>query len=151
MRLSGLELRPECGRPNSSGTNRNEGTEFVTLPTDATEVELAAFLRTWPLVSTHGGDAAVADVLAQYPPSRFPPSRFASSAWWRASGIFTDSCMTCAARRSAAWLSRANRSSAVYLYHLEHKLELTAAVELDQKKPLGVFHGERPDDALMTP
>eukprot|EP00756_Hemistasia_phaeocysticola_P005775 Hpha_TRINITY_DN13493_c0_g2::TRINITY_DN13493_c0_g2_i1::g.131173::m.131173 len=123
------------------GTNKNEGTNFVDLHTDANVSDLDAYVEGHYL--TQKGRAVVAEIEAAYPPSTFNKTLFATAAWWAGAEMEGDSQFTCAARRSARFLStlRGPDAAAVFVYFFTHKLAVVPLVEAVEKKPFGVFHG----------
>ena len=129
------------GVPVLLGTNRNEGTAFVELPTDANASQLRDSCEKLPVggSGTPAGAAGATKILAHYNTSDFSKSRYATAAWWAGAELVGDAMMACAARRSARLLAAAE--SPAFLYQFARKLVVTDAIEAAQKKPLGVFHG----------
>ena len=76
---------------------------FASLPLDANATDFAAYVE----ANAPGLGAAVA---RQYPVSAYKKTTYASAAWWAATHFLGDSQMSCPARRTARWISRAHAS-----------------------------------------
>lgn len=130
------------------GSNRDEGSAlFGDLPVDANATVLKQVLTNLFASDPHTAGSAFVDSLLKdiYPPSRFAAHDHASAEWWAGIRSFGDLAMSCAARRTARWVSnttlRGTSASSAFLYFFTRKLHATSLVEAVQKKPLGVFHG----------
>ena len=130
------------------GTNRNEGTEFVSgLDQDGTDEDYLQWI-----LHTFGEDTN--ETLAKLIYDTYPSASY-KSPWWAASFVITDSIMECPARRTAKWLLK--HTSDVFLYYFTREIE---AVKLF-KPTLGVFHASElifvwdvisyPEDGINIP
>ena len=105
------------------GTNRDEGTEFVS----ERHVPDEAGYKAWAL--SKFGDDLAPKVMAMYPSSNY------NNSWQAAVQAFGDEAMSCPARETARLMSEAGIDA--YLYFLTHELKLISLFD----KKLGVFHG----------
>eukprot|EP01129_Flabellula_baltica_P010487 TRINITY_DN4438_c0_g1_i1.p1 TRINITY_DN4438_c0_g1~~TRINITY_DN4438_c0_g1_i1.p1 ORF type:complete len:564 (-),score=93.61 TRINITY_DN4438_c0_g1_i1:2-1669(-) len=71
----------------------------------------------------------------EYPPSDYKNTSEYSSSWEALTYIVTDGYMSCAARRSARWLT--NGGQPIYLYHFTHVIDVIKYF----RPSYGVFHG----------
>jgi len=115
------------------GTNRNEGTTFTHIQKEnATQAQYLAYIQK-QFSST---PALAAEIAAEYRPADFQRSTYADGSWWAASAIAGDFAMSCAARRSARYLTLAGAH--VWLYFFDEKLLLVRPSR--QTCLLGISH-----------
>ena len=128
-------------------SRRDEGTIlFDNFPPTANATTLHARLaKLFATDPRHSQPGFVNETLAIYPPANFTDHDHASRYWWAGVRLFGDLAMSCAARRTARWVSnitlRAADAADAYLYFLKRKLRVTALAEEVSSVPYGVFHG----------
>jgi carboxylesterase type B len=143
------------GVPVLLGTNADEGTEFVG---HLNKKANASDVKAWAMNEFRGlSEATVDQILAQYPCSAYEKeaNKKSSDCWWAATHLLGDAEMSCAARRSARWISGlqnsldgenasaklgASATPGVFLYFLKYKLSAIDAIEI-KGDPMGVCHG----------
>lgn len=99
------------------GTNMDEGTLFVKASHDLNVTGMYEF------VSELFGEETGSLVMQQYPLSNYSKDHPENTAWWALTHVFGDSQMSCPARQTARWLSKAT-GHPVYLYFFDHILEI---------------------------
>jgi len=123
------------------GTNRDEGTTFTSIGLEENQTGFNEWVGR-EFGSLPGVNASVRDQIIQhYPCSEFVASKYGSACYNASSQAVGDYAMTCPARRAARWLSAPGGSPGVFLYYFRKELSLVPAIEWEQKKPMGVFHG----------
>lgn len=94
------------------GTNRDEGTIFLKIPTDINATGFSGY------VLEQFGEDLGSKVLELYPLSNY------TSPWFAASAIFADSLMQCPSRRAAYWLLNLDIPIPAYRYYFTHEIEM---------------------------
>ena len=118
----------------------NEGSAFSSLSAKASEADY----QTWTqqIFNRYHKPNLAAQVLQKYPASNFAETKYGTAAFWASAAAVGDYAMSCAARRTARWITGSGEGTPpVYLYFFKHKLSMVGLVEAVSKKPLGVFHG----------
>lgn len=125
------------------GTNKDEGALLAGIHGDASQADYESWLsKTFDRINTTSKKDLAQMVGTLYPCSKFNETRYGSSCFWAGSSAFGDYAMTCAATRSARLIrDTSNNTQDVFLYFFRRKLKAVDAVEIEQRKPFGVFHG----------
>ena len=96
------------------GSNRDEGTMFVDLPTNASLEELNAY---WSAVFSAPVVAKLSEI---YLPQQYPAAEGVSQAYWAGVRSMGDTSFSCPANYASQKLLEAGRRSPTFLYFFEH-------------------------------
>lgn len=132
------------------GTNKNEGTLFTSIDKAASQTDYTNWISKCFSRYGHGKKGLEAAVAAAYPCTNYTATKYGSACFWASSDLLGDYAMTCAARRSARWLTQGGQNATgnatsggapVFQYFFRRTLSLVPIIEAASKKPFGVFHG----------